>query len=156
MSHTSWFAFRRAAWDVGYEAPFTLSESAQGSYGDTTGPRHVPVGLFPTEREAKAEAHRLNAEARRGRSPFWFIEEWEYATDLTVDEAAARLVRKGLPPPPPRHPEEVGDDTWRTLPLWREWWDRESVNWTADQLADVWAVFSKLRFYDVIEIEVED
>ena len=151
------YIVRRIAWDSGYSYPLCESQSAQGSYDDTTGPRHVPIATFPTEREAKADAHRRNAEARAGRSPFWFAEDWRELTDLSVDDAAARLARKGLPPPPPsRHFEEFNDYPWLICRVWQEWWDRESVNWTAEQSADAWAVFDKLRFYDVVEVEMED
>ena len=73
-----------------------------------TGERFVAVALFLTEGEARAESYRLNAEARAGRSPFWFDSEWHGMTDLTVEEAAARLVRKGFSPPPARSPDDTG------------------------------------------------
>lgn len=112
--------------------------------------------MFATEHEAKAEAYQLSVEARAGRSPFWFEDQWNDFTDLTPEDAAVRLSRKGIPAPQPRHPEDTGGLSWRTLEMWREWWDRESANWTAEQRADAWAVFNKLQFYDVTEIEMED
>ena len=42
-------------------------------------------------------------------------------TDLSVEDAAARLIRKDLLPPP-----VVVVDRYETCRAWREWWDRES------------------------------
>lgn len=158
MSRTAWYLVRRFAWYLDYGGLLIHSHSSQGYHCDGSGPRYDPVALYPTESRATAEAHRRNVEARQGRNPFWFAETLTDLTDSTLEEAASRLVRKGLPPPPPRHPEERDehDYLWRTCESWRAWWDRESVNWTAEQLADAWAVFPKLRFYDVVEIELED
>jgi hypothetical protein len=151
MSRTSSYTVCRFAWDGGADRCFSIS-----FFHDADLIRHVPVATFATELEAKAYAHQRNAETRAGWSPFWFTDDWKDLTDLTPEEAVARLARKGLPSPQLRHPEDTGGLSWRTLEMWRQWWDRESANWTAEQLADAWAVFPKLRFYDVIEIEMED
>lgn len=120
------------------------------------GPRYVPVALFATEHGAKIEVYRLTQILCARDNPFRFTSEWDELTDLSLEQTATRLVRKGLPPPPPQHPEDTGKWLWRTVETWREWWDRESLNWTEEQRAAAWAVFDKLRFYDVIEIEMED
>lgn len=156
MNTITVYMVRRVAWHLDFGGLLIHSHSEQGYHCDGSGPRYAPVAIFTTEREANAEAHRLGQLLMMRGNPFQFTDEWEEMTDLSLDEAAARLVRKGLPPPPPRHWEDTGEWLWRTCETWREWWDRESVNWTTEQLADAWAVFDKFRFYDVIEIELED
>lgn len=155
MSRTAAYMVRRRAVDNGYDAALELGESFQGSVQDTIGPRHVAVTVFGTEKEANGVAHRLETDVRSGRSPFWFTDHWVDLTDLHPQRAAERLVRKGFSPPPQPHPDDTEDDRWRTHEAWREWWDRESADWSEQQLADAWAVFHKLRFYDVVEIEME-
>jgi hypothetical protein len=151
MSRRACYTVYRFAWDRAAEQGFCIS-----FIHDANLTRHVPVATFTTEREAKAYAHQRNAETRVRWSPFWFTDEWKELTDLTPEEAVARLARKGLSTPPPLQPEDTRGRFWRTLEMWRQWWDRESVNWNEQQWADAWAVFSKLRFYDVVEIEMED
>lgn len=155
MSTTAAYLVRRTAWEAEIGHPFLESTSWQGSYDQTTGTRHVAVTVFLTERDAKAEAYRLTQGARAGRSPFWFSHHLDEITDLSLLEVRARLIKKELAPPP-IHPQEDPDESWRTLEVWQEWWDRECGTWTADQLADAWAVFPKLRFYEMVEIDLED
>jgi len=148
------YLVRRITWDSGYGMLLFSSEADQGSPYNSSGERYLPTAIFGTQHEAKAEAEGLELAARSGRGPFWFAAEWQSMTDLSGEEATARLQQRGLLPADSskKGRRGFGENTH----AWREWWDRESVNWTTEQLADAWAVFNKLRFYDVVEIEVEE
>jgi hypothetical protein len=158
VSRTAWYLVRRIALDgdTYFGRILHASESDQGDFRNPLllGQRFVPVTLFATEREAKAESHRLDAASRTGLNPLGLSEDWDTLTSLTPDELAVRLHRKGFA----RFPVPVENDEYHFVARnkWRDWWDEQSPSWTAEQLADAWAVFDKVRFFDVVEIEVED
>ena len=158
MSKTAMYLVRWIAWEGDSSAPFTESYSEQGSYADSTiGLRYLPVAVFDTEQQAKTDAHQREMAARAGVSPLWFdFYTLAELSQLDFHEAASRLLLKGIDSPPAQHPKDEGESTYHTEIAWRAWWDRESVNWSEQQLADAWAVFPKLRFFDVVEIEIED
>ncbi len=160
------YLVRRLAWDNWQFTSFSSSEAHQLGLGNPSGPRHVPVAVFGTPADAEECAERLSREVRDNRGPFWFASDWALLSTLDPEDITSRLWQlnpplpdlpvPGLSPKKKKSWKAKGQERRRKhFYEWREWWDRESGDWTAEQLADAWAVFDKLRFYDVVEIELE-
>ena len=110
----------------------------------------VPEAVFLNRAEAEQDRKRRELAPREFFNPFSF--DWRNLTALTSTRLAVfrqKLAELGLTLPPPR-PSYSEDNV-----EYREWWDRESANWTPEQRAGVWDVFDKVRLFEVVEIELE-
>jgi hypothetical protein len=124
----------------------------RGSDGETD---DRPVRAFRT-REG-AEAHRRALEAdREGMeqlNPFEFGQSLAAVTSLTSRELARRLTALGLEPPDIEPDEDDGGEEWLG---WFEWWQDAGEQLTAEQNAQVWNLLDRIRFYEVLEVELHD
>jgi hypothetical protein len=129
------------------ERPYIWGDTHyQGIEVEDNGPVRVPEAVHFDRAATERECERRELAARELLNPFWLGPTVELSS-RNADDIHADIGRMGLTPPPAPNPFDVGS--------WYEWWDHESANWTAEQRAAVWAMFDKVRLFEVVEIELE-
>jgi hypothetical protein len=94
---------------------------------------------------SKAEVYRREREerARRGKNPFEYVTYWPSSR---TEEEVVRLVEEmGLPAP------EFAHGCYQ----WLGWWPDQYERMSGEQRARVWEAMDLVRFFEVIEIDVE-
>jgi hypothetical protein len=113
----------------------------------------TPYKAFRTREAAEAERERMEDGARdvMEMHPFQIngLGDWSAVSSLSQDEAAERVKALGLQPPVVApHPYSEGKE----MRDWETWWDE--VEMTPSQCNGVWDLLDKVRFWEVIEVEV--
>jgi hypothetical protein len=145
------YLVRRLGWKVyGYKGyPPTCFRDMLNT--PTDDPRTTPVAAFTDRAAAEARARELERAARRLLSPFWSGNAVRVRTSLTEEEFLARLKALGVPPAPVEQAKQ-GQPPSRN---WWAWWEPHAHDWPDDVFHAVWDLFDKLRFHDVVEVELE-
>lgn len=99
----------------------------------------------------KAEAHRQEQEdatrdAWRELNPFEFGGIGEGFSSLSNEELGRQVEAIGLTPPAEDH--DFRD--------WCYWWEQVRTQLTEEQEARIWELTDRVRFYEVVEVEMED
>jgi hypothetical protein len=113
----------------------------------------VPVAAFGTRKAATAHAQQLEKQAREeASSPFLLLngETYEYRLKLTDEEMCKAIRDLGLEPP-----EEIQARYGKYRP-WPRWYDELAEKLTPAQRNGIWRLFSKLKVYEVVEVQLED
>jgi hypothetical protein len=109
----------------------------------------TPYKAFRTREEAEVERDEMEENARdvMDMHPFQInaLCQWEAWSSLSQEEAVERVKALGLPPPEPRHGKELN---------WEDWWDQTEMTYW--QREEVWDLLDKIRFWEVIEVEVPE
>jgi len=109
----------------------------------------TPYKAFRTREAAEAELADMEDFARNEMDmhPFQIngLCHWEAWSTLPEAEAVKRVEALGLPPPGPGYGDTLG---------WEEWWDQTDMD--SIQSEAVWDLLDKIRFWEVIEVEVPD
>jgi hypothetical protein len=127
-----------------------------------------PVKAFTSLAAAESYRQELEAEARReieAISPLeksWWtsnlaatfsIGNLERITSLNEAEIRERLKALGLP----FFPDATGYDKKRHVKYWDEaWWERAWQRLGSEGADGLWNMFDKLRFFEVVEVELEE
>lgn len=131
-----------SAWDPTYT-------QVSPDFLDRTGEdrRFIPVAGFADRTSAETRAWELELEAARLFNPFWRLGGLNSL--LPHSEFISRLgnLVGALP-----EAETVNSNRVR---LWAQWWAEQMPEWSDATLAAVWKLFDEIRFYDVVEVEVE-
>jgi hypothetical protein len=100
----------------------------------------------------KAEDHRrqLEAQARGTETPFDYGDSFEDITNLSDEEIERRFAAADIV-----YPTEADDEGW-DRGEWRIWWEENVDEWTPEQRQAAWDVFEEVRFFEIVEIEIED
>ncbi len=109
-----------------------------------------PLASYANLEAAYAEMARLEVEARAdSTNPFRFgaAHGW---TSLHPAEVWERLSQLG------KINFNRNANFRRVDNLWCAWWDRIAPTLSCTQIAEVWAIFDKLRFHDVVTVEYRD
>ena len=103
----------------------------------------VPVKAFRDRARAEAHLRQLHDEEAAdwvGLNPFEFGRRLADVTSLSGAELAARVQALGFPPPQVN--DEIGEGY-----VWFEWWN--------EAMGDaVWQLLDRIRFFEIIEIDV--
>lgn len=102
-----------------------------------------------------AELHRQELEEperENWRNPLRAAGPMENATSLSEEQLTARLVELGIEPPPL---ETVDGSTYRDYFGNDEWWNRLWYTWRRQFVHQVWDLFDRVRFYEVVEIDLD-
>jgi hypothetical protein len=109
-----------------------------------------PVAAFPTLSAADALVAELEAEARTYPSPFRFGPALEWGT------LHASGVYGFLSQFAPIDFASLWTDYLASDHAWIRWWDNALPSLSAEQIAEVWALFENLRFYEVVAVEYRE
>jgi hypothetical protein len=142
------FVVGRVAWTVEPRGGgFTAFEPNRTE--NPYGPDHrcVPVAAFAGRNVAEAWMRERELEAARLFNPFWRVGPTSVPRFESC--AATRDRLKELVGPVPD--ESFGH---RKQAGWRTWWDEHVPTWSDETLAAVWELFDRVRFYDVLELDV--
>lgn len=108
------------------------------------------VAAFDTLAAADVHVSGLEAQARTYPSPFRFGTPLEWGT---LHASGVWGVLSGMA-------EIDFTSLWSDYrapdPVWSRWWDDNLPAFTPEQVALVWSLFERLRFYDVTEVEYRD
>jgi hypothetical protein len=106
-----------------------------------------PARLFLDPSKAEAERLRRERAARAERIPFLYGSDLDAWTGWGPHPLFDWLLDAGLEPLPSLEPS-------RSECL--EWWKRESAEMTDSQRDKVWEALDRVRFFEVIEEEIEN
>lgn len=138
----------RIGWRVDVQgANFTwfVPDWREVDYGEDR--RLVPAAAFADRAAAEAHSRALELEAARLFNPFWQIMPFQSLTHLPEPDFRHRLA--ALVAPVPLDPLTVDP-----RPGWHDWWDEHMPTWSDETLAAVWALFDRVRFYEVLELDL--
>ena len=113
----------------------------------------VPVAVFATRKAANAHARVLEKQARQeASSPFLLLtgETYEYELELTDEQICAKIRELGLESPTPVKGKYSKHITWPT------WYDSVAESLTPEQFDGLWALFAKLKVYEVVQVPLVD
>jgi hypothetical protein len=102
-----------------------------------------------------AELYRLELEgserARHTANPYRFAGNLAQSSSLTETELVARLTELGIRPPP-----ITTQTTPPSLDFWDDaWWQNLERMASPFQIESVWQLFDRVRFFEVVEIELD-
>lgn len=109
-----------------------------------------PVVAFDTLTAADACMAQLEGEAREMVEPFRFgpPHEWSH-----LNSSAIWGMLSDLKPIPFT---SLWEDYRATDQVWVRWWDSIVPSLTAEQIAMVWSLYDRLRFYEVVAVEYRE
>lgn len=113
----------------------------------------VPVAMFATRKEAAARVRELEKQARREMSsPFLLLTAEVFDSELgfTDEEFCAAIRALGLKPPKEK---KVRYGSCRP---WAAWYDEIAETLTPDQRDGIWALFAKVKVYEIVAVPVEE
>jgi hypothetical protein len=108
----------------------------------------LPVHACARAEDAERRRQELEQEARRVVCPFLLGAPTEYST-LEAPDLADRFRALGL-----RRLPRTFD--WESAADWLRWWDEHAETLTHEQRHGIWEALDRLRFYEVVEIELAD
>jgi len=108
------------------------------------------VSAFDTLAAANAEMDRLEAEARQYPSPFRFGTPHEWGT------LHATGIFGVLTDMAPIDFTSLWEEYKAPDALWSRWWDDAVPQMTDEQIETAWALFERLRFYEVVAAEYRE
>ena len=118
--------------------------------------RHfVPVAVFKGRQSAEARMRELELAAARTFNPFCRASSHHESVPLraitTWPESRLRGRLEALAGQLPEAPiAPDGPDT-----VWYSWWDEHAPSWPDETLAMVWELFDQVRFYAILEVDLE-
>ncbi|HJZ92634.1 MAG TPA: hypothetical protein VKE40_17290 [Gemmataceae bacterium] len=130
-----------------------LEQSADGSWRwSLTAARSCgrPVAAFDTLAAADAYMANLESEARTYPSPFRFGTPHEWGT---LHASGIWGVLAGMAP---IDFTNMWEGYKAADPLWSRWWDEAVPVMTDEQVETAWALFERLRFYEVVAVEYRE
>ena len=109
-----------------------------------------PVVAFNTLAAADACMARLESEARETAEPFRFgpPHEWSHLNSSAIWGRLSELE--------PIPFTSLWEDYRATDQVWIRWWDSVVPTLSAEQIAMVWSLYDKLRFYEVVAVEYRE
>lgn len=111
----------------------------------------VAVAAFPDRKQAQAHARTLEKEAFGQMSSIFRLVNSEYIEcDMDEEEFCAALRELGLDPP------ELVKFRYGTTRHWGEWYDEIADTLTPAQVKGIRKLFSKIKVYEVVEVELKD
>ena len=142
------FAVARIAWTVEVRGR-DFTEFAPDQTHDPYDPDWVvvPVAAFAERGAAEAWMRERELEAARLFNPFWRIAPASAMVSGSCEMRRRRLERLvgAVPDEPFSARKQAG---------WRDWWDEHMPMWSDKTLAQVWELFDRVRFYNVLELDV--
>jgi hypothetical protein len=137
----------RVAWSARADGRNMYVERRDLPFGEDR--RFVPVAAFADRGAAEAFMREQELEAARVFNPFQVLGPLSTLTSLSPAEFTRRLDTVAGPLPEAQFAAED------RLKHWRPWWDEHQPQWSDTTLAVVWELFDAVRFYDILELDVE-
>jgi hypothetical protein len=109
-----------------------------------------PIAAFSTLAAADECMAKLEAEARRSPALFRFgrPHEWSYIDPATIYGMLSAIA--------PVNITSLWKDYQAPDHLWCRWWDDAAPTMTPEQIETVWAMYDKLKFYEVVAVEYRE